>query len=112
MNINIICVLVSSISFFVYVISYFTSPHMKNEFERFGVAKLGLLTIILEFLGSIGLIIGIFFNPLLAFSSLGLTLLMFFGLLFRIKQKDSLWISLPALFYLGLNAFIFWESIK
>jgi hypothetical protein len=40
-------------------------------------------------------------------SSGGLALLMFFGVIARLRVKDSLWVSLPALLYMGLNAFIF-----
>ena len=112
MDIDKICILISSLSFFAYAISYFTSPHMKKEFKRFGLEKIGLLTIILEFIGATGLIVGLKFNPILTISSLGLTLLMLSGLIVRIKLKDSIWISLPALFYLGLNTYIFLVSIN
>tara|TARA_B110000495_G_C22390301_1_gene250896 strand:+ start:45 stop:383 length:339 start_codon:yes stop_codon:yes gene_type:complete len=112
MNIDKICILISSLSFFAYAISYFTSPHMKKEFKRFGLEKIGLLTIILEFIGATGLIVGLKFNPILTISSFGLALLMIFGLIVRIKLKDSVWISLPALFYMGLNTFIFFASIN
>jgi hypothetical protein len=112
MDIDKICILISSLSFFAYAISYFTSPHMKKEFKRFGLEKIGLLTIILQFIGATGLIVGLKFNPILIISSLGLTLLMLSGLIVRIKLKDSIWISLPALFYLGLNTYIFLVSIN
>jgi hypothetical protein len=112
MDIDEICILISSLSFFAYAISYFTSPHMKKEFKRFGLEKIGLLTIILQFIGATGLIVGLKFNPILIISSLGLTLLMLSGLIVRIKLKDSIWISLPALFYLGLNSYIFLVSIN
>jgi hypothetical protein len=112
MDIDEICILISSLSFFAYAISYFTSPHMKKEFKRFGLEKIGLLTIILQFIGATGLIVGLKFNPILIISSLGLTLLMLSGLIVRIKLKDSIWISLPALFYLGLNTYIFLVSIN
>jgi hypothetical protein len=112
MDIDEICILISSLSFFAYAISYFTSPHMKKEFKRFGLEKIGLLTIILQFIGATGLIVGLKFNPILTISSLGLTLLMLSGLIVRIKLKDSIWISLPALFYLGLNTYIFLVSIN
>ena len=112
MDIDKICILISSLSFFAYAISYFTSPHMKKEFKRFGLEKIGLLTIILEFIGATGLIIGLKFNPILTISSFGLALLMIFGLIVRIKLKDSVWISLPALFYMGLNTYIFFASIN
>lgn len=85
---------------------------MKNEFKRFEIEKLGLLTIILEILGALGLLIGLYYKPILLFSSGGLALLMLFGLLVRIKTKDSFWVSIPALFYMGLNAYIFFCSIQ
>lgn len=111
MNLFNLCVFVSSFSFLAYAISYFISPHMKNEFKRFKLEKLGLLTIVLEIIGALGLLLGFFFKPLLILSSGGLTLLMFLGVIVRIKLKDSLWISLPALFYMGLNAYIFYVVI-
>ena len=94
------------------LVSYFISPHMKKEFKRFGLEKIGLLTIILEFIGATGLIVGLKFDPILTISSFGLALLMFSGLIVRIKLKDSIWISLPALFYMGLNTYIFFSSIN
>ena len=83
---------------------------MKNEFKRFKLEKLGLLTIVLEIVGALGLIIGLWFKPFLLLSSGGLALLMFLGVIVRIKLKDSLWITLPALFYMGLNAYIFYVA--
>jgi len=112
MDINTICILISSLSFFGYSVSYFTSPQMKKEFKRFGLEKMGLLTIILQFTGATGLIVGLEFNAILTISSLGLALLMLSGLIVRIKSKDSIWISLPALFYMGLNTYIFLVSIN
>ncbi len=107
-----ICIYISSLSFFFYCISYFTSPHMKSEFKRFNLEKLGLLTIILEFVGATGLLIGLLYNPIVLISSGGLALLMLLGTIVRIRLKDSLWVSLPALFYMGLNAYIFFEALK
>jgi len=107
-----VCILLSSLSFFAYVLSYFVNPHMKSEFKRFGLEKMGLLTIILEMLGATGLLVGFYIHFILIISSLGLFLLMFLGVIVRIKMKDSLWISLPALFYMTLNAYIFLEAIN
>lgn len=107
-----ICTLISSLSFFGYAISYFISPHMKKEFKRFGLEKIGLIIIILQSMGAIGLIIGLKFNPILTISSLGLALLMLSGFIVRIKLKDSIWISLPAFFYMALNTYIFLASIN
>jgi|TARA_B110000259_G_scaffold187455_1_gene241733 hypothetical protein len=102
----------SSFSFFAYAFSYFNSPHMKNEFKRFGLEKIGLTTVLLEITGALGLLIGLKFHFILLISSLGLALLMFIGFIVRIKLKDSIWVSLPAFFYMVLNTYIFWKSIN
>jgi len=107
-----IAIYLSSLSFFIYFISYFISPFMKDEFKRLNLEKIGLLTITLELMGSIGLLVGMLYNPILIISSGGLALLMFIAILFRLKSKDTLWVSLPAIFYMLLNFYIFIESIK
>jgi hypothetical protein len=112
MTLTLICIIISSLSFYAYVVSYFISPHMKNEFKRFNLEKLGLLTIILELLGATGLLIGLKFNLILTMSSFGLGLLMLCGLVVRIKLKDSTWKSLPVMFFMILNLYIFLMSIK
>lgn len=107
-----IATLISSFSFFAYAFSYFRSPHMKNEFKRFGLEKIGLTTVLLQILGALGLLVGLKFYFFLMVSSLGLALLMLAGLIVRIKLKDSIWISLPAFFYMVLNTYIFWLAIE
>ena len=104
-------ILFSSISFLIYGISWFTSSQMKREFTRFGLEKFGLLTAVLEIAGALGLLAGLMINFILLISSGGLALLMFFGVLVRLKVKDSLWVSLPALFYLVINLYIFLTSL-
>ena len=111
MNIITICTLISSISFLAYAFSYFNAPHMKKEFKRFGLEKLGFTTVLLEIIGAVGLLVGLKLYFFLMISSLGLAVLMFAGLIVRIKLKDSIWISLPAFFYMILNSYIFWVSI-
>ena len=112
MDINKICILTSSLSFFGYSIYYFSSPNMKKEFKRFGLEKVGILTIILQFLGATGLLVGIIFKPILIISSLGLSVLMMAGLVVRIKLKDSFLVSFPAFFFMVLNTYIFFASIN
>jgi hypothetical protein len=111
MRILDILIILSGISFLLYGIAYFSSPNMKSEFVRFGLAKFGILTAVLEILGAIGLLVGLLNNFVLLISSGGLALLMFFGFLVRLKVKDSLWVSLPALFYMLLNTYILLASM-
>lgn len=86
---------------------------MKSEFKRFQLEKLGFFVVILELLGAVGLLIGFwFYTPILLLASAGLALLMLMGLIVRLRLKDSLWISLPALFFMTLNAYIFWGALS
>ena len=108
MTIYSFCIVLSSVSFLGYGISYFAGTQMKSEFKRFQLEKLGLLVVVLEILGAVGLLIGFWVSkPLLLLASGGLALLMLLGLIVRFRLKDSLWISLPALFYMLLNGYIF-----
>jgi hypothetical protein len=112
MNLITLFTLISSLSFLGYAYSYFKTPHMKYEFKRFGLEKMGLTIVLLEIIGALGLLVGLQINFMLIFSSSGLALLMFAGVIVRIKVKDSIWITLPAFFYMVLNAWIFWMSIN
>ena len=110
MNLLKVLILISSLSFMSYGIAYFKSPQMKSEFKRFGLEKLGTLTAGLELLGAVGLLVGLKMPLILLISAGGLAILMFLGVVVRIKVKDSLWISLPALFFMILNSYIFFIS--
>lgn len=111
MNLYNLCVVISSLSFLGYGISYFILPQMKSEFIRFKLEKFGLLTIILQLLGALGLLVGLVWKPILVVSSGGLALLMLLGLLVRIKSRDSIWVSLPALLFMILNVYILIETL-
>ncbi len=94
-----------------YGIAYFKSTEMKNEFKRFGLEKAGALTAVLELLGALGLLIGLMYQPILLISAGGLAILMLLGVAVRIKVRDTIWVTLPALFYMVLNAYIFFISL-
>lgn len=111
MSLTYILTLISSISFLGYGIAYLVSTKMKSEFKRFGLEKIGTLTAVLELLGATGLLVGLQSNILLLISSAGLGLLMFFALLVRIRVKDSLFVSIPAISYFIINATIFYQCI-
>ena len=111
MNLITILILISSLSFLGYGIAYFISPQMKSEFKRFGLEKVGTLTAVLELLGAVGLLVGLKIHLILLISAGGLALLMFLGVAVRVKNKDSLWISLPATFFMLLNFYIFYMSL-
>ena len=80
---------------------------MKSEFKRFGLEKLGSSTAITQLVGALGLLIGMKYPLFLIIFSAVLAMLMFFGVLVRLRMKDSFWLMFPAIFYLFLNAYIF-----
>lgn len=111
MNLLTLLIVISSLSFMGYGIAYFSSKKMKSEFQRFGLEKVGALTAILEILGAIGLLLGLKIHLILLVSAAGLAVLILLGVAVRIKVRDTLWVTLPALFYMILNAYIFFMSV-
>ena len=77
----------TGISFLVYGFNSLTSKRMINEFERWKFSKHRKLISVLQILGAIGLFLGLKFNLILIASSLGLSIMMFFAIIVRIKIK-------------------------
>lgn len=109
---NELLCLISAVSFAGYGISCLVSKRMNAEFARYGLARLQWLIGCLQILGSVGLLLGLFYPPLKVFTSAGLTLMMLLAVLVRIKIKDSVFATLPALFFFLLNLYIFADSIS
>lgn len=79
---------------------------MQREYVRYGVSQFRPLVGGLQIAGGLGLLAG-FALPLVGqLAAAGLALLMFFGTLLRIRIKDSLLQTLPAIVYLTLNAYL------
>jgi hypothetical protein len=76
---------------------------MRNEFERFGMAKFRIMTGILEILGAAGTLLGLLWTPLFIFSTLGLGTLMLLGLVTRVRVRDPIVQMLPAFSLMVLN---------
>lgn len=85
---------------------------MKQEFIRFGLPGLGAMTAVFQLLGAIGLMAGFRFPILLVLASGGLALMMLLGLAVRLKVKDRLWVSIPALFFFVLNTTILIAALR
>ncbi len=65
-------------------------------------------------LGGAGLLLGLQHLPLLLFSALGLTVLMLLGVGVRVRLRDGVLLTLPALVLLVLNGYIAmkaWEQL-
>ena len=82
---------------------------MMMEFDRYGIPQFRKLTGTLQLLGALGIIIGVWIDFLQILSTLGLFLLMLFGVITRIMIKDGFIKTLPALFYCLLNGYLCYE---
>ena len=85
---------------------------MHAEFIRYKLLRFKVLTAILEILGALGLIAGIYIPWILMISSGGLSLLMLFAFIIRIKLRDAFYLILPSLFYLLLNLYILLRAFQ
>ena len=124
MDINLILILFSSVSFIVYGISSFRSKRMISEFQRWGYANQRKLIGYFQLIGGAGLIFGSLFEisndngdnlinslNILSASSFLLTVLMLGAIFVRINIKDKLVNVLPATFYAILNVVILYYSL-
>jgi hypothetical protein len=84
---------------------------MRNEFERYGLREWRALTGWIEITGATGLLAGLAYPLIGALAAGGLTLLMFLGLIVRLKIKDSFWRAIPALVYALINLYLFFSLL-
>jgi len=108
---NTLSIIFSGLSFLIYGISFFVSAKMKNEFKRYGLEKYGSLIGVLELLGGLGLLTGLFIHSVLFIAAGGLAVLMLMGFIVRIKIKDGPLLSIPAFFFMLLNTYIFMHAV-
>ena len=97
---------ISIASFAWYGMSCFVSAAMVAEFERYHLARFRSLTGMLQVAGSLGLLAGYFYRPLLLLSAGGLAAMMLLGVLVRLRIRDPLFAAIPAFAFFALNLFI------
>ena len=107
-HINLFLVTFSGLSFLIFGYLCFFSSYFKNEFIRYGIPNFRKITGFFQSLGGLSLIIGVFIDQLAVIASLGLTILMILGVIVRLRIKDGLLKTMPAIFYAFLNALIFY----
>jgi DoxX-like family len=100
-------ILFSAFSFLGYGAACFFWARMKQEFARYGLGSQRVLVGFLQWCAGIGLLVGLMVEPRIGqAASGGLALMMLVAVWVRIQIKDSLPQTLPALFYLALNAYL------
>ena len=97
---------ISIVAFAWYGTFSLRSPGMVAEFERYGMARLRVLTGTIQILGSLGLLVGYFYRPLLVLSAGGFAVMMLAAVLVRIRIRDPISAMVPAFVLLCLNLFL------
>lgn len=97
----------SGLAFIYFGVNCFYSEYIISEFNRYDLPKYRKLTGYLQLTGAIGLLIGLYFSPILLIAaSTGLCLLMLVGFIVRIKIKDNFIKSSPSFTFAAINLFI------
>lgn len=103
---NDILVIFSAVSFLGFGSACFWSPYMNHEFKRYRLGAWRPLIGTMQLAASVGLLAGLSEPWMGCAAAAGLAMMMLTGVGVRIKIKDSLLQTLPALFYLALNAYL------
>ena len=101
-----IVIVLSAVLFLGYGSLVLFTGGMREEFERFGLARFRRATGALEVLGGAGLLVGLLRAEVLVLASGGLALLMLLGVITRVRVRDGVLETLPALLLMLANAFI------
>jgi hypothetical protein len=99
----------NALAFLYYGYNCLFSEKMYAEFNRFQLSVGQLkLTGILQIMGALGVLAGLYLPLLGLMASAGLSLLMLLGFGVRLKIKDSLLLSAPSFIFMLLNGYLSW----
>jgi uncharacterized membrane protein YkgB len=104
---NVLLVLFSAISFLGYGAACFLSADLKREFVRYQLGSQRALIGALQLAAAAGLVAGLSQPWIGRAAAGGLAVMMLVAVGVRIRIKDTLLQTTPALLYLALNTYLF-----
>lgn len=107
---NTALIIISAVSFLGYGGFCFLSKHTELEFARYRLRSHRFLVGALQWAAGIGLLAGLSEPWMGRAAAAGLAMMMLTAVAVRIRIKDTLVQTLPALFFLALNAYLFLEA--
>mgnify|MGYP001827372574 CR=1 FL=1 len=94
------------VSFLGYGVGCLVTEHMVGEFSRYRLRQFRVPIGILQILGAIGLLAGLWVPAIGGLAAGGLAVLMLLGLGLRLKIRDGVLLSLPAFLYMLICAWL------
>jgi hypothetical protein len=79
---------------------------MVEEFDRYGLPRLRVLTGTLQIAAACGIVAGHFYRPFLVMAAGGLAMMMLVAFVTRLKIRDPFSAALPSLSLFLLNSYI------
>ena len=102
----------TSLSFFAYGANCLFAGRMQAEFERYGLPRFRALTGLLEVIGALGLLFGLYVPVIGFIAAFGLALLMLMGFGVRLRIRDTVLQMLPAVLYFFLSIYLAFGYIR
>ena len=96
----------SIVAFGWYGASALLSAAMVVEFERYGLARVRVLTATLQIAGSVALLVGYYYRPLLVLAAAGFAAMMLAAVFVRIRIHDPISAMFPAVVLMCVNLFL------
>jgi len=113
LSVDVILTILSGLTFLGYGILCLSTDHMVLEFTRYGLLPYRMLTGLLETLGGLGSLVGLFYSkPIYLLSTGGLAILMLMGVIVRLRIKDPYHLILPAFALMVLNGYLFYRQLS
>jgi uncharacterized membrane protein YkgB len=103
---NTALIFFNALSFIGYGTACFLSSRMKREFVRYRLGPQRVVVGLLQWAAGVGLLAGMWVPWMGQVAAGGLALMMLLAVGVRIQIRDSALQTIPALFYLGLNAYL------
>ena len=98
--------LINAISFIGYGITCVFTLHMKNEFIRYKLPELRVMTGVLQTLAGFIMLYGLVDRRFLFIGSLSIVPMMLTGVIVRVRIKDPYFLIVPAFSYLLISLYL------
>ena len=92
----VLLIVLSAVSFVYYGVGCLASQRLRDEYLRYGVPHLRVISGTLQLLGAAGVVIGLTIEPIGVAAAAGLCVMMTLGVVVRMRMRDTFRVMIPA----------------